>query len=194
MARTVIRTHGVSLTEAEKQIIRDVREFANTTQKDVRRDMGIIWSTRRRRRLRKIASFPKIQRWIGNQTKHRKIRRINRRIRKLSKWLDNRRIIIVVRPGTHRFFCSTPGRKGYSRGPRFISPVIRFQINKNTFFDPGQTIETQAALMVHELCHEMGMSHFRNDNDEYREILANALTSSRERVTKNPYISDVSLS
>jgi hypothetical protein len=185
MGRTVIRVwDGITVTEVQKQMIRDTRDRALIIQTMVASDMGTIWGTRRRRRLGRIADFPNIRRWIGMQTKHRKLRRVNRRTRKLRKWLDNRRIIIVVHPNSSAFFKDSEGRRGYSRGPRFISPVLRIHISQNWLDDTS--IDSRAANLIHELCHEMGMPHGRSDNDNYCEVVANAAGSNPQRVIKNP--------
>ncbi len=187
MARTVIRTRGTTITDEERQIIIDTRNYTREIQKRIHNDMSEIWGTRRRQRLRRINDFDKICRWIGLQTKHRKLRRVNRRIRKLYRWLNTRRIIIVVRPGSHRFFNGCPSRRGYSRGPRFISPVIRFHINKDSFFGSTQNLAKRGGLFIHEMCHEMGMLHGAEDNNQFAEIVANAADpNEKERVIRNP--------
>jgi hypothetical protein len=186
MGRTVIRVwDGVTITESQKNMILYTRQHALNIQRQVEQDISAIWSTRRRRRLARIADFPNIRKWIGMQTRHIKLRRVQRRIGKLRSWLENRRIIIVVHPNSSDFFSDSGTRRGYSRGPRFISPVIRFHISERWFYD-AENYDTRAALFIHELCHEMGMPHGRIDNDDFCEVLNNAAGSDPQRVIKNP--------
>ncbi|QHI35139.1 hypothetical protein IMCC3317_04850 [Kordia antarctica] len=191
MARTVIRVWDEDelpegfLNESRKNMIHYTRQQALIYQRQVEQEIAAIWSTRRRRRLARIADFPNIRKWIGMQTKHRKLRRVYRRIRKLRRWLENRRIIIVVHPNSSNFFSDSPGRRGYSRGPRFISPVIRFHISEN-WFAANQNYDTRAALFIHELCHEMGMSHGREGNDNSCDIISNAAGDNPQQVIRNP--------
>lgn len=182
MGRTVFRVRsGTSLTTAQRGEIVAARERALYFQTMVSADMNSIWSTRRRRRLARIAHFPKIRRWIGMQTKHRKVRRINRRTRKLRKWLDNRRIIIVFHDDDD--FVCRDDRRGASRGARYISPVLRIHMCKRFFVSND---DERAGLFIHELCHEMGMLHVRSDARTSAQILALAASDSRERVNKLP--------
>ena len=169
------------MTEPQKEEIRLAFDWALSTQRLVEQDFNALSNVRRRARSRVIRNYPSIERWIGMQSVGR-LRRITRRVSKLRKWLENRRIIVVFHE-QQDFICSDT-RRGASRGARFISPVIRFHMCER-FFE-SSSLNRRADLIIHELCLEMG--HLHVINDTHAKIVELARNQYRYRVARNPYM------
>lgn len=180
MATIIFRERRQSLTESQKNQIRAAFQHALAIQRLVEQDMNALMDFSWRRRRRATHNFPRIKRWIGIQNRGT-LRRIARRVSKLRKWLEHRRILVVFHPQGD-FICRD-GRRGATRGARYISPVIRFHMCEK-FFD-STSINRRADLIIHELCHEMGHLH-QSDSDSHAEILNLAASRNEGRVARNP--------
>ncbi|MCW5519408.1 hypothetical protein J1N09_06140 [Aureitalea sp. L0-47] len=178
MAKIVFRDRSNSLSEDQKNIIRAAFRHALVIQRLVEQDFNALMNVPRRRRKRAIHDYGKIKKWIGIQKRGR-LRRIARRVSKLRKWLENRRILVVFHE-QEDFICADT-RRGASRGARYISPVIRFHMCEDFFNGSGNRM---ADLIIHELCHEMG--HLHAINDRHADILALAAGRDAHRVARNP--------
>lgn len=181
MATLLFRDRSDELMQAQKDEISLAFEHALNIQLLVEQDFNAILNVRRRARSRAIRDYPAIERWIGMQEVGR-LRRIARRVSKLRKWLENRRIIVVFHE-QEDFICADT-RRGASRGARYISPVIRFHMCER-FFD-STSLNRRADLIIHELCHEMG--HLHVVNDTHTKILELARGRHRYRIARNPYM------
>ncbi len=168
------------LTAAQRTEICNAFRFALRIQRLVERDMSALWDTPRQNRVRAIHDYPMLRRWIGVQRKHKRLRRINRRIRKLRRWIENRRILVVFHNNAD--FVCRDGRRGAVRGPRYISPVLRFHMCARFFANPAPS--RRGDLIIHELCHEMGMMHAIQDDAS--RILTLAAGRDNKKVTRNP--------
>lgn len=181
MATIIFRERRQSLTDNQKNEIRAAFQHASAIQRLLEQDMNALMDFSWRQRKREIHNFPKIKRWIGLQNRG-KLRRIARRVSKLRKWLDHRRILVVFHPNGD-FICRDE-RRGAARGARYISPVIRFHMCER-FFE-SISINKRASLIIHELCHEMGHLH-QSDSDSFAKILNLAASRNEGRVARNPY-------
>ena len=106
---------------------------------------------RRRRRRNAWSAHTNFVTWFGGSRRHILIRRVRRRIRRLSKWLDRGRIVVILR-NTGARYCD------HNTNAFTVFPKKAIK-NKSmpSWFE--QTLTRRAAIIIHELVHELGFGH-----------------------------------
>lgn len=158
VARVVIRDRGRGVSSADRAAIETAVDEAHRLAGLVQRDADEIWNQsgrfRRRRRRRRDAwsGNADFVTWLGTSTRIPLIRRARRRIRKLRRWLDRGRIVFVAHDSGDRG-CAVASRNAFVVLPR---RPLRIHLCPNWF---DRAPSRQAAILVHELVHELGFPH-----------------------------------
>ena len=144
---------------------------------NVAEEMDRVWSQagliirRRRRRRNAWSAHVNFTTWFGASRRHILLRRVKRRIFKLARWLNNARIAVIVHDTGDRG-CTVAGRNAFVRiGLR----PIRIHLCPPWF---TRTPQQRAAILIHELVHELGFMHPNGTNTE-AEARTLAMNNSR---------------
>lgn len=182
-ARIVIRDKGRGLTGADRTAINNAFTDALRMAERVENEINSVWNqsgrirTRRSRRRNAWSAHPNFPTWFGTSRKHILIRRVRRRIRKLRKWLDRGRIVVLTH-GVGERGCRVAGRNAYAMFPR---RPLKVHLCAPWF---GAGASRRAAIVIHELVHELGFTH-PEDTTSSAEVLSLASRNSR-RARRSP--------
>lgn len=176
-ARIVIRDKGRNLTAADRSAITNAFNDALRMAQRVENEINSVWNQsgrvrkRRERRRNAWSSHPNFPRWFGSSRKHILIRRVRRRIIKLKNWLNRGRIVVLAHGDGERG-CRVAGRNAFAMFPR---RPLKVHLCPPWF---GWGASRKAAILVHELVHELGFTH---PEDTTSESAALTLASSDSR-------------
>jgi len=145
------------ITSSDKERIEQAFLEALHMARLVSADMRTVWNQpggirqRRNRRAEAWLEHPHFVTWFGSDTDSRFLRRLQRRILRLEKWLAGGRVAVLVRDGSD-LFCRG-GSNAYTILPR---QPIRVHLCP-PWFEKG--LSRRAAIIIHELTHQLGFSH-----------------------------------
>lgn len=163
-ARIVIRDKGRGLTAADRTAINDAFTDALRMARRVVNQIDSVWNqsgrVRKRRERRRDAwsAHPSFPTWFGTSRKHILIRRVRRRIHKLENWLDRGRIVALAH-SSGDLGCRD-GRNAYAVLPR---RPLKVHLCPPWF---TWSASRRAAIIVHELVHELGFKHPKGATSE----------------------------
>lgn len=154
MGKVIIRDRGFGITDLQRRDVQQAVDDAAKMARGVLTDFeNAIWNRRTwDERLAAWRDHPHLATWYGEATKVRPVlRHLYRRMRTLTRWLERRRIVIKTR---------NVGQRGCDVNTNAWTLGMRFGLRINLcppWFGAGP--RRRAAILVHELVHELGFAH-----------------------------------